>query len=128
MQPPEPFPTTPQGTAKFIRVTQLTKRFAEATAVNGVFFEVRRGELFGFLGPNGAGKTTTINLLTGLARPDSGAILIAGILFFATAFLDGAERYFTAAAGRITKTGSPQCDTTRSVTLPRTHRPIPDRP
>jgi ABC-2 type transport system ATP-binding protein len=79
MQPPELFPTTPQETAKFIRVTQLTKRFAEATAVNGVSFEVRRGELFGFLGPNGAGKTTTINLLTGLARPDSGTILIGGI-------------------------------------------------
>jgi ABC-2 type transport system ATP-binding protein len=39
---------------------------------------VGRGELFGFLGPNGAGKTTTINMLTGLARPDSGSIRIAG--------------------------------------------------
>jgi ABC-2 type transport system ATP-binding protein len=44
-----------------------------------VSFEVRQGELFGFLGPNGAGKTTTINILTGLARPDSGTIRIAGI-------------------------------------------------
>jgi ABC-2 type transport system ATP-binding protein len=79
MQPPEPFPTRSQDTPGVIRVTRLTKRFAEATAVNGVSFEVRRGELFGFLGPNGAGKTTTINLLTGLARPDSGSVLIGDI-------------------------------------------------
>ncbi|MDD2338144.1 MAG: ATP-binding cassette domain-containing protein, partial [Geobacteraceae bacterium] len=42
-------------------------------------FQVRQGELFGFLGPNGAGKTTTINLLTGLARPDSGEIRVGGL-------------------------------------------------
>jgi ABC-2 type transport system ATP-binding protein len=57
----------------------LAKRFGEVQAVVEVSFEVRQGELFGFLGPNGAGKTTTINMLTGLARPDSGTIRIAGI-------------------------------------------------
>jgi ABC-2 type transport system ATP-binding protein len=57
----------------------LAKRFGEVQAVADVNFEVGEGELFGFLGPNGAGKTTTINILTGLARPDSGAIRIAGI-------------------------------------------------
>jgi ABC-2 type transport system ATP-binding protein len=57
----------------------LAKRFGEVQAVAGVSFEVIQGELFGFLGPNGAGKTTTINMLTGLARPDSGTIRIAGI-------------------------------------------------
>lgn len=57
----------------------LAKRFGEVQAVKDVSFEVPRGELFGFLGPNGAGKTTTINMLTGLARPDAGAIKIAGI-------------------------------------------------
>lgn len=62
-----------------IEVHQLRKRFGAVTAVDGVSFGVRQGELFGFLGPNGAGKTTTINLLTGLARPDSGAISIAGL-------------------------------------------------
>jgi len=62
-----------------IAVEGLTKRFGDVTAVDGVSFLVRRGELFGFLGPNGAGKTTTINILTGLARPDQGAISIAGI-------------------------------------------------
>jgi ABC-2 type transport system ATP-binding protein len=62
-----------------IEVQGLVKRFGDVTAVAGIDFEVRRGELFGFLGPNGAGKTTTINLLTGLARPDAGSIRIAGI-------------------------------------------------
>jgi ABC-2 type transport system ATP-binding protein len=62
-----------------IEVRGLAKRFGDVTAVAGIDFEVRRGELFGFLGPNGAGKTTTINLLTGLARPDAGSVRIAGI-------------------------------------------------
>jgi ABC-2 type transport system ATP-binding protein len=62
-----------------IEVRGLVKRFGDVTAVAGIDFEVRRGELFGFLGPNGAGKTTTINLLTGLARPDAGSVRIAGI-------------------------------------------------
>lgn len=62
-----------------IQVAGLTKRFGEVTAVDSAVFDVYRGELFGFLGPNGAGKTTTINMLTGLARPDSGTIRIGGI-------------------------------------------------
>jgi len=57
----------------------LTKRFGDVQALSGVDFDVRDGELFGFLGPNGAGKTTTINMLTGLARPDTGTIRIGGI-------------------------------------------------
>ena len=62
-----------------IEVEELSKRFGDVTAVASVTFAVSEGELFGFLGPNGAGKTTTINMLTGLARPDSGRIRIAGI-------------------------------------------------
>jgi len=62
-----------------IRVQGLAKSFGEVQAVAAVDFEVNSGELFGFLGPNGAGKTTTINMLTGLARPDAGTILIGGI-------------------------------------------------
>ncbi|HEX37857.1 MAG TPA: ATP-binding cassette domain-containing protein [Candidatus Cloacimonetes bacterium] len=62
-----------------IKVRQLTKRFDKLIAVNDISFEVFKGELFGFLGPNGAGKTTTINMLTGLARPDSGSIEISGL-------------------------------------------------
>jgi ABC-2 type transport system ATP-binding protein len=62
-----------------IEVSNLTKRYGEVVAVNDISFQVSNGELFGFLGPNGAGKTTTINLLTGLARLDAGAIRISGI-------------------------------------------------
>jgi ABC-2 type transport system ATP-binding protein len=62
-----------------IVVEAIAKRFEEVEAVRGVSFSVERGELFGLLGPNGAGKTTTINMLTGLARPDTGSIRIGGI-------------------------------------------------
>lgn len=63
----------------FIEAVDLSKRFGEVVAVDGVSFAVRRGELFGFLGPNGAGKTTTINMLTGLARPNGGEIRVGGM-------------------------------------------------
>ncbi|RJP64818.1 MAG: ABC transporter ATP-binding protein [Candidatus Abyssobacteria bacterium SURF_17] len=62
-----------------IGVEGMRKCFAEVEAVSGISFSVRQGELFGFLGPNGAGKTTTINMLTGLARPNTGSIRIGGI-------------------------------------------------
>lgn len=62
-----------------IQVAGLTKRYGEVIAVNDVTFQIGKGELFGFLGPNGAGKTTTINMLTGLARLDTGTINIGGI-------------------------------------------------
>lgn len=65
--------------SSIIQVDGLTKHFDEVMAVNDISFEVNQGELFGFLGPNGAGKTTTINMLTGLARLDSGKITIDGI-------------------------------------------------
>src|ERR1700691_712402 len=48
-------------------------------AVDGVSFQVRRGEIFGFLGPNGAGKTTTISILTTLIGPTSGHAQIEGL-------------------------------------------------
>jgi ABC-2 type transport system ATP-binding protein len=62
-----------------IKVSKLSKTFDQVIAVDEISFDVHQGELFGFLGPNGAGKTTTINILTGLARPDLGAIQIAGL-------------------------------------------------
>ena len=66
-------------TTNAISVQGLTKRFSEIQAVSNLTFETLNGELFGFLGPNGAGKTTTINMLTGLARPDTGQIRIGGM-------------------------------------------------
>jgi ABC-2 type transport system ATP-binding protein len=70
--------TEPSG-APAIAVEGLVKRFGDVRAVESVTFSVGEGELVGLLGPNGAGKTTTINMLTGLARPDSGRVRIAGI-------------------------------------------------
>jgi len=61
-----------------VQVRGLTRRFGDFTAVDGVSFQVRAGEIFGFLGPNGAGKTTTIKMLTGLLAPSEGEGLVAG--------------------------------------------------
>jgi len=61
-----------------IRVENLTKKFGDLTAVDGVSFEVGQGEIFGFLGPNGAGKSTTIAMLTTLLLPTSGGARING--------------------------------------------------
>ena len=65
--------------APIIEVQNMTKYFGDIKAVDSVSFNIFKGELFGFLGPNGAGKTTTINILTGLARLDSGTIIINNI-------------------------------------------------
>lgn len=67
------------NTTGIVTVTNLSKRYGDFTAVDGVSFSVRQGDIFGFLGPNGAGKTTTINMMIGLARPSGGSILIDGI-------------------------------------------------
>jgi len=61
-----------------IEVTDLTKRYDGIIAVGNITFHVKKDEIFGFLGPNGAGKTTTVRLLTGLTRPTSGTIKVAG--------------------------------------------------
>ena len=62
-----------------LRVHQLVKSFGAVRAVDGVSFEVRRGECFGLLGPNGAGKTTTLSIVATLLRPDSGDVAIEGV-------------------------------------------------
>ncbi|HLP61506.1 MAG TPA: ABC transporter ATP-binding protein [Candidatus Deferrimicrobium sp.] len=59
-----------------IVVKNLTKRFDGFTAVNGISFNIRQGEILGFLGPNGAGKTTTIKMLIGLLKKTSGEIRV----------------------------------------------------
>ena len=61
-----------------IEVNDLTKRFGRFVAVDGVSFQVRRGEVFGFLGPNGSGKSTTIRMLCGILMPTSGSGRVAG--------------------------------------------------
>src|SRR5215470_15062829 len=61
-----------------IKVQQLTKRYARATAVDQISFEVSKGQIVGFLGPNGAGKTTTMRMLTCFLPPTSGTATVAG--------------------------------------------------
>ena len=61
-----------------IKVEQLLKQYGSLTAVNGISFEVRAGEIFGLLGENGAGKTTTLEIMEGLRRPTSGRVTILG--------------------------------------------------
>ena len=61
-----------------IDTENLTKRFGQFTAVDGVTFSVRRGSIFGFLGPNGAGKTTTMRMLLGLLAPTAGRAEVLG--------------------------------------------------
>lgn len=66
-----------------IEVIDLKKHFAgkkyeDVKAVDGISFQVKKGELFGLLGPNGAGKTTTLNMLCGLSKPTGGSALIGG--------------------------------------------------
>jgi ABC-2 type transport system ATP-binding protein len=62
-----------------IVLTDLVKQFGETTALAGVTLTVPAGSIFGFLGPNGAGKTTTLRILTGLARPTSGAASVLDV-------------------------------------------------
>jgi drug efflux transport system ATP-binding protein len=65
-----------------VRVEGLRKSYAEVLAVEGVSFEVARGEMFGLIGPDGAGKTTTLRTVLGLLAPDGGALTTCGLVPF----------------------------------------------
>ncbi len=65
-------------TSSAITVKNLTRKYGDFVAVDGISFDVPQGEIFAFLGPNGAGKTTTIKMLTTLLRPSAGEILVNG--------------------------------------------------
>lgn len=56
----------------------LVKRYGQTVAVAGLSLDVPRGSFFGLVGPNGAGKTTTLSMVTGLLRPDAGAVSVLG--------------------------------------------------
>ncbi|MHA2066936.1 MAG: ABC transporter ATP-binding protein, partial [Candidatus Thorarchaeota archaeon] len=61
-----------------IQVENLVKHFGAVRAVDGVSFEVMRGEIFGLLGPNGAGKTTVLETIEGLQKPTAGRTVVLG--------------------------------------------------
>jgi branched-chain amino acid transport system permease protein len=67
----------PRGTT-LLEVAGLTRRFGGLIAVNEIGFAMQAGEIVGLIGPNGAGKSTTFNLLTGVDRPDGGAVRFLG--------------------------------------------------
>ena len=61
-----------------LKVKELVKQYGDFTAVNGITFDIKEGEIFSLLGPNGAGKTTTISMLSTLYTPTSGDATIGG--------------------------------------------------
>lgn len=61
-----------------LQAVELTKSYRGRKVVNNVSLEVQQGEVVGLLGPNGAGKTTTFYILVGLAKPDTGQVLLDG--------------------------------------------------
>jgi len=65
-----------------IEVRNLTKRYRDRIAIEGLSFCVNEGEILGFLGPNGAGKSTTMKLLTGFLPPSAGTARVAGFDVF----------------------------------------------
>src|SRR5918992_1016445 len=62
-----------------VEVHDLIKRFGDFSAVDGISFQIREGEILGLLGPNGAGKTTTIQMLLGVVTPTAGSIRMFGL-------------------------------------------------
>jgi len=67
-----------KGYRTMLQVIGLKKAYGDLIAVDGVSFDVAKGETIGLLGPNGAGKTTTVSMIAGLIAPDSGQVLIDG--------------------------------------------------
>ncbi len=61
-----------------LSVNDLSVNFGGLKALNGVNFELRKGEVLGLIGPNGAGKTTLFNALCGIVTPDSGPLSLYG--------------------------------------------------
>ncbi len=62
-----------------LSISGFRKTYGAYVAVDGISFQVRRGEIFGLLGPNGAGKTSTLECLEGIRRPDGGQMAILGV-------------------------------------------------
>src|SRR5256885_8276936 len=61
-----------------IETRQLTRRYGDLIAVDGISFKLEPGRVLGFLGPNGAGKSTTMKMIAGFLTPTSGAAKVCG--------------------------------------------------
>ena len=70
---------TQVGARAAIRARNLTKKYGDFTAVNGISFDIREGECFGFLGPNGAGKTSTMKMLACVSPASGGELVVDGM-------------------------------------------------
>lgn len=68
-----------EGNGQVISVKNLLKRYDSKTAIQGISFEVCKGEIFGILGPNSAGKTTILEIIEGLREQDSGTVTVCGL-------------------------------------------------
>lgn len=64
--------------APVLACSGLRKAYGERVAVDGVGFEIARGETYGLVGPNGAGRTTTVSMVCGLLEPDAGEVTVVG--------------------------------------------------
>ena len=72
-------PPNGSETAPALGVEHLSKQFAGRSALDALSLAIPPGEIYGLIGPNGSGKTTTVKLATGLYRPTSGRVLVAGV-------------------------------------------------
>jgi len=72
-------PVPREGPRPLLEVNDLTLRFGGVTALDGVSFDVHRGELFAIIGPNGAGKTSMLNVINGFYHPQHGTITFKGV-------------------------------------------------
>src|SRR5690606_9866416 len=70
---------SPNGDGALVEAKGLTKRFGRYVAVDGIDFEVHRGEVFGFLGPHGAGKTTTMRMIPCVSPVTGGELRVLGM-------------------------------------------------
>jgi len=62
-----------------VKLTSVSKRYADITAVDYLDLDIKKGEIFGLLGPNGSGKSTTLKMILGLVKPDSGSVNVLSI-------------------------------------------------
>ena len=62
-----------------VKVKDLKKTYGDTIAVDGISFNIKKGEIFGLLGPNGAGKTTTLECIEGLRKSDGGSFSLMGL-------------------------------------------------